>query len=180
MKTRSGRIKYGFLGSRSGLVRKTAVAPTEDVFVTLVEDVRLDKSLTPITTHAAHPCAWIVTRESAHTRVYATTREGHMDWRVVPWDESERGVDVAWVLRARKRAFVVHFSRLDITVARAASALRRSILFCGGDVVFDHQTATLDTTTPDGKNTAWGRRALIRDAVPKTDEARIFLPCSFC
>lgn len=178
MKTRSGRIKYGFLGSRSGLVRKT-VAPTEDVFVTLVEDVRLDKSLTPIT-HSAQPCAWVVTRESAHTRVYATTREGHMDWRVVPWDESERGVEVAWVVRTRKRVLVVHFSRLDITVAQAATALRRSILFSGGDVVFDHQTATLDTTTRDGKNKAWGRRALIRDAVPKTDEARIFLPCSFC
>ena len=181
MKTRSGQKKYGFLGLRSGrglgLIRKKA--PTSRaVVISLVEDVRLDKFSLPVT-ECSRPCAWILTHESSHTKVYGTTREGHMDWRVVPWDNPNGGLDVAWIIRMRKRHAVVHFDRLDITVAQAASALRRSIIFSGGDVVFDPRTAMLDTAC-DGKNTVWERRTLLRDAVPKTNNSRVFLPCSFC
>lgn len=184
MKTRSNRVKYGFLGLRSGLSRATAVikrrtsAREHPVVVSIVESVRLDKNCTPVM-YTARPCGWALARESPHTRVYRPLKEGQMNWRVVPWEDSRDDVDVGWIVRLRGGVAVVHFDRLDITVAQAACALRRSILFNGGQVIFDYTSATMDTTH-DGKTTVWERESILRDAIPPTERSRIFVHCSFC
>ena len=183
MKTRSGQVKYGFLGLRSGralsaVCRRRASYGDRPVVVSIVQGVRLDKHYVPITC-AGRPCAWILTRESTHTRVYGPLKKGETDWRDVPWEESRDDVDVGWIVRLREGVAVIHFDRLDITVAQAAQALTRSLQFNGDKVVFDHRTATMDTKR-DGKTIVWERKSTLREAIPPSERPRIFVHCSFC